>query len=132
MDGNRRNKKMKEYKVLKELPFAKAGDKVYIYTNEYNEWYEIYKHKADIYSIDIRKEEVNNFNEWFEEVVENNKLVYYINIFNCDVQELITNNTDVLNKMEETGLCFKTEEEAKKMLRYLKVRAATIRNPKKN
>ena len=33
--------------------------------------------------------------------------------------------------MEATGLCFKTEEEAKKMLEYLKVRAAMIRKPKK-
>ena len=62
---------MKRYKLLKDLPFAKAGD-IFRGELEYGETvlfpeeYEHYKHK-------LSSDEFWDFNEWFEEIKE-----YYV------------------------------------------------------
>lgn len=69
---------MKRYKLLKDLPFAKAGD---IFKGEleygttvlFPEDYENYKHK-------LSSDEFWDFGEWFEEIKEP-KIFFTIDIY---------------------------------------------------
>lgn len=108
---------MKKYKLLKDLPFSKAGD---IFKGElehgtivlYPEDYENYKHK-------LSSDEFWDFDEWFEEVVEE---FYYI-----DEKGFVTTlpknyrHADI-HLRQAIGNYFKTEEEAEKHLAYLKAK----------
>ena len=108
---------MKKYKLLKDLPFAKAGD---IFKGElecgtivlFPEDYENYKHK-------LNSDEFWDFDEWFEEVVEE---FYYIDekgIISTILED--SRHTDILLR-QAIGNYFKTKEEAEKYLEYLKAK----------
>lgn len=108
---------MKKYKLLKDLPFAKAGD---IFKGEleygttvlFPEDYENYKHK-------LSSDEFWDFDEWFEEVVEE---FYYIDekgIISTVLEDY--RHTDI-HLRQAIGNYFKTKEEAEKHLEYLKAK----------
>lgn len=112
---------MKEYKLLKDLPFAKAG--------------EIFKEMHDDEAIVLAPEnwdqrrqsiyidEIENLDEWFEEVGEP-EWVYYINEFGGDVNSVrVADIPGVRANLKSTGNYFKTREEAEKYLAYLKAKA---------
>lgn len=112
--------KIKRYKLLKDLPFAKAGE---IFKGEleygttvlFPEDYENYKHK-------LCSDEFWDFDEWFEEIVEP-ELVYCIDDFRSNVISIRTNSIpNVIANLKSTGNCFETEEEAKKYLAYLEAK----------
>ena len=112
---------MKRYKLLKDLPFAKAGD---IFKGEleygttvlFPEDYENYKHK-------LSSDEFWDFDEWFEEVGEP-EWVYYINAFGGVVDNVrVANLPGVRASLKSTGNYFETREEAEKYLAYLKAKA---------
>lgn len=77
---------MKRYKLLKDLPFAKAGD---IFKGEleygttvlFPEDYENYKHK-------LSSDEFWDFDEWFEEV-KKSKRKYLIDFYQAKVDETL-------------------------------------------
>ena len=109
---------MKRYKLLKDLPFAKAGD---IFKGEleygttvlFPEDYENYKHK-------LSSDEFWDFDEWFEEIKEPKKYYYILDIWGVynekyEVESLLKNR-------KEIGNYFETREEAEKYLEYLKAK----------
>ena len=116
---------MKRYKLLKDLPFAKAGD---IFKGEleygttvlFPEDYENYKHK-------LSSDEFWDFDEWFEEI-EEPKIYFTIDIYKSKFKEI---NTDYysgwsaleVKNIKDLGLLFKTKEEIDKFIAYLKAKA---------
>ena len=124
---------MKRYKLLKDLPFAKAGT---LFTRN------IFKSKDGLSDYDYletrilldgnqdetcfgikRNYFINNFDEWFEEVGEP-EWVYYINEFGSDVNSVrVADIPRIRANLKSTGNYFETKEEAEKYLEYLKAKA---------
>lgn len=109
---------MKKYKLLKDLPFAKAGE---IFKGEleygttvlFPEDYENYKHK-------LSSDEFWDFSEWFEEIKE-----YYV--INSVFGEILKINDNAysdlqIRNMRELGVLFDTWLEADRKLAYLKAK----------
>ena len=109
---------MKRYKLLKDLPFAKAGD---IFKGElecgttvlFPEDYENYKHK-------LSSDEFWDFSEWFEEIKE----YYVINSVFGDVLKINGSSYSDLQikNMRELGVLFNTWLEADRKFAYLKAK----------
>lgn len=116
---------MKSYRLLKDLPFAKAGNVFKITLDDGlkvlipKEWTG-YRHKlvADI---------IKDFDEWFEEVEDKS---WAINTLSSRVEEIAnTFHSDwAKENLESLGLLFSTKEEAKKHLEWLKARAVLLKN----
>lgn len=112
---------MRKYMLLEDLPFAKAGD---IFREMHGdgtmvlapeEWDQ---HRQELYV-----NEIENFDEWFEEV-EEPKWIYYIDAFGGNVSRTMLDIiSDSKKNMEAVGNCFETREEAEKYLEYLKAKA---------
>lgn len=115
---------MKRYKLLKDLPFAKAGD---IFKGEleygttvlFPEDYENYKHK-------LSSDEFWDFDEWFEEIKKPEQ-IYYVDNLGGYVSKIDKNQLDIfptlIANLKSIGNCFETKEEAEKYLEYLKAKA---------
>ena len=109
---------MKRYKLLKDLPFAKAGDIFkgeleYRTTVLFPEDYENYKHK-------LSSDEFWDFGEWFEEIKE----YYVINPVFGEVLKTKDNSYSDLQirNMRNLGMLFDTWLEADRKLAYLKAK----------
>lgn len=126
---------MKRYKLLKNLPFAKAGtifkrisfkskdglsDYDYLETNillEGNQDETVFSIKRNYF--------INNFDEWFEEIKEPEQ-IYYIDNLGGYVSKIEKNRSAIfptrIANLKSIGNCFETEEEAEKYLEYLKAK----------
>ena len=134
---------MKTYKLLKDLPFAKAGDEFGLYRGDdrsmilaQKEW------DKHMYEIDIS--DIENFDEWFEEVKEIKKIDLAEHFFiilggRVDIIKFINytysdeTEQEYIKKKEEcksVGNCFETREEAEKYLKYLKAKAIIKKDTK--
>lgn len=114
----------KKYRLLKDLPFAKAGD---IFKGEleygttvlFPEDYENYKHK-------LSSDEFWDFDEWFEEIKEP-KQIYYVDNLGGYVSKIEKNQLAIfptlIANLKSIGNYFETREEAEKYLEYLKAKA---------
>ena len=114
---------MLKYKLLKDLPFAKAGE---IFREDYDEndnnnvylfqeSYEIKQHK-------ILVEDIDDFDNWFEEVRTFGEYYYVIDVGHVGyLEDGSYRPNDTLGRME-IGNIFKTREEAEKYLEYLKAK----------
>ena len=114
---------MLKYKLLKDLPFAKAGK---IFREDYDEndnnnvylfqeSYEIKQHK-------ILVEDIDDFDNWFEEVRTFGEYYYVIDVGHVGyLEDGSYRPNDTLGRME-IGNIFKTREEAEKYLEYLKAK----------
>ena len=110
---------MTRYKLLKDLPFAKAGD-IFRGELEYGETvlfpeeYEHYKHK-------LSSDEFWDFSEWFEEIKE----YYAVNSVFGDVLKINGSSYSDLQirTMRDLGMLFDTWLEADRKLAYLKAKA---------
>ena len=124
---------MKKYKLLKDLPFAKAGDEFGFYRGDdrsmiltQKEW------NKHMYEIDIS--DIENFDEWFEEIKdpESPKEFFYVLInriasvsylaFSFD-EETKQEYRNIVEKHKSVDNYFETKEEAEKYLEYLKAKA---------
>lgn len=121
---------MKKYKLLKDLPFAKAGEifkemdsdgRLVLAPEDWDQ------HRHKIYISDIKK-----FDKWFKEV-ENISDHFYIILggkvavikyidFSFD-KETEQQYMDKKDECKSVGNCFETREEAEKHLEYLKSKA---------
>lgn len=120
---------MKRYKLLKDLPFAKAGD---IFKGEleygttvlFPEDYENYKHK-------LSSDEFWDFDEWFEEV-KKSKRKYFIDFYQAKVNETLEEfyMDWADNNLTDLMVWFDTREEAEKHLAYLKAKAVIKQDTK--
>lgn len=103
----------KNYRLLKDLPFAKAGEifesRILDDGKEYMFWGE------------IKIQNIKNFDEWFEETP---KCYFSINKYKKEVQKVSVKYHPnwVIKNIKSLGLLFETEEEAEKYLEYLKAK----------
>ena len=126
---------MKRYKLLKNLPFAKAGtifrrisfkskdslsDYDYLETNillDGNQDETVFSIKRNYF--------INNFDEWFEEVKELEQ-IYYVDNLGGYVSKIEKNQFAIfpalIANLKSIGNYFETREEAKKYLEYLKAK----------
>lgn len=126
---------MKRYKLLKNLPFAKAGtifrrisfkskdslsDYDYLETNillDGNQDETVFSIKRNYF--------INNFDEWFEEIKEPEQ-IYYVDSLGGYVSKLekhLLNSFPMLiANLKSIGNYFETREEAGKYLKYLKAK----------
>lgn len=126
---------MKRYKLLKDLPFAKAGtifrrisfkskdglsDYDYLETNillDGNQDETVFSIKRNYF--------INNFDEWFEEVKELEQ-IYYVDNLGGYVSKIEKNQLAIfptlIANLKSIGNYFETREEAEKYLKYLKAK----------
>lgn len=132
---------MKRYKLLKNLPFAKAGtifrrisfkskdglsDYDYLETNillDGNQDETVFSIKRNYF--------INNFDEWFEEVEEPEEY-FIINFLHLKIIKISTDFFAewVIENLKSLGLLFETEEEAEKYLEYLKAKEVIKKDTK--
>lgn len=114
---------MKRYRLLKDLPFAKAGAIFKEWTGERRGKEEKVLVNTNNLTTTLWAGDIENFNEWFEEVGEP-EWVYYINAFGGVVDNVrVADLPGVRASLKSTGNYFKTKEEAEAYLKYLKARA---------
>ncbi len=120
---------MKRYKLLKDLPFAKAGEELCLKFSEDSEFFLVYKGTDKTYTAELNPEFIDNFDEWFEETL---KCYFSINKFRKEVQKVIVgyHSNWVIESLKSIGLLFETEEEAEDYLDYLNAKE-TIRKDTK-
>lgn len=121
---------MKRYKLLKDLPFAKAGDILSLERSQEYGYFKLCKDRSNPRSIELYEGIVegfiDNFDEWFEEI-EEPKIFFTIDIYKSKFKEI---NTDYysgwsaleVKNIKDLGLLFKTVEKTKKYLKYLKAK----------
>lgn len=129
---------MKRYKLLKDLPFAKAGDILSLERSQEYGYFKLCKDRSNPRSIELYEGIVegfiDNFDEWFEEIKEP-KIFFTIDIYKSKFKEI---NTDYysgwsaleVKNIKDLGLLFKTVEKTKKYLEYLKAKAIIKKDAK--
>ena len=131
---------MKKYKLVKDLPFAKAGtifrrmnfkSKDDLSDYDYLETSMLLDGDQDETVFSIKRNYfVNNFDEWFEEVGEP-EWAYYINAFGGDVDSVkVADLPRIRANLKSTGNYFETREEAEKHLEYLKAKVIIKKDTK--
>ena len=117
---------MKRYKLLKDLPFVKAGEIFCEETGKRNGISEITLISENHITTPIWINDIENFDQWFEEIKEP-KIFFTIDIYKSKFKEI---NTDYysgwsaleVKNIKDLGLLFKTVEKTKKYLKYLKAK----------
>ena len=111
---------MKKYKLLKDLPFAKAGEIFEINRGEIDDCITLYRNEEQIHQFKVGNNASEMFDEWFEEVKES-KRYYFIG----GLGYIGSDTVDGLTEKYRQELCnyFETQEEAEKYLEYLKAKA---------
>lgn len=115
----------KKYRLLKDLPFAKAGDMLEMWSDGTMAFV------GEPNLPRFNKEDIRMFSQWFEKV-EENKVPdeYYIPVIFADktgiIAQKISNDTVIhrplyLNSLS-IGLAFKSKEEAERYIEYLKAK----------
>ena len=114
---------MKKYKLLKDLPFAKAGEELYLKFSEDSEFFLVYKGTDKAYTAELNPEFIDNFDEWFEEIEEPEEY-FIINFLHLKIIKISTDFFAewVIENLKSLGLLFKTEEQAEKHLVYLQAK----------
>lgn len=126
---------MKKYKLLKDLPYAEAGE---IFQQGYDENDKdnvyLFQGALGVKYIKIWLDYIDDFNEWFEEVkeLELPKEFFYVLINKIASVNYLTYSFDeetrqeyrnIVEKHKSVDNYFETEEEAEKYLEYLKAKA---------
>lgn len=104
----------KNYRLLKDLPFAKAGEifesRILDDGKEYMFWEE------------IKIQNIKNFDEWFEEIPEP-KWAYHISDHGDSISCIRVGSLPSSERyLKEIGNYFETKEEAEKYLEFLKAK----------
>lgn len=111
---------MKKYKLLHELPFAKAGEELYIKRQEDGGYLTLYKDLDKMSVGDLHEGYIENFDEWFEEI---GKYVYFLNRLGRVERINAADFPGGISLLKEVGNDFGTQEEAEKYADYLKAKA---------
>lgn len=114
---------MKKYRLLKDLPFAKAGEELYIERQEDGGYFTLYKDLDKMSVGDLHEGYIENFDEWFEEIEEPEEY-FIINFLHLKITKISTDFFAewVIENLKSLELLFRTEEEAEKYLKYLKAK----------
>lgn len=123
---------MKRYKLLKDLPFAKAGTVFTRNTFKSKDGLSDYDYLETHILLDGDQDEtyfslqrnyfINNFDKWFE---EEPKIYFTIDFFRKEIAKVSEKEIMgyAIDNVKSLGLLFETKEEAKKYLEYLKAKA---------
>lgn len=119
---------MKKYKLLKDLPFAKAGDILSLERSQEYGYFKLCKDRSNPRSIELYEGIVegfiDNFDEWFEEIEELKTFFLINNVLSEVVEHNIKYYKDwQIENLKSVGNYFETREEAEKYLEYLKAKA---------
>lgn len=114
------NNKMQKYMLKKDLPFAKAGEELYMVHNEETGHFKLYKDIEGISVGYLQEDYIDNFNEWFEKKLDLDECYYITDdgLIDFAVEE----DHDINKQRMLVGNIFPTKEEAKKYLEYLKAK----------
>ena len=118
---------MKRYKLLKDLPFAKAGAILSLERSQEYGYFRLCKDRSNPRSIELYEGIVegfiDNFDEWFEEIEEPEEY-FIINFLHLKITKTSTDFFAewVIENLKSLGLLFRTREEAEKYLEYLKAK----------
>lgn len=110
---------MKEYRLLKDLPFAKAGEILELW----DDGTMAFKDYPSLPRFD--KKDVRMFPHWFEKIE-----TYYLIDGYGRIQEEDLWKTSIKDISKSIGNYFETEEEAEKHLEWLKARAVLLEDTK--
>lgn len=133
---------MKKYKLLKNMPFAKAGEELYLKFSEDSEFFLVYKGTDKAYTAELNPEFIDNFDDWFEEDKEekfSERIFYILADGGVDSIETVNySNTkdnrkeykEYKEKLKSVGNCFETREEAEKYLEFLKAKTVIKQDTK--
>lgn len=111
---------MKRYKLLKDLPFAKAGEELYFKHDEETGYFTLYKDVNKMSAGDLHEGFIENFDEWFE--TQELKKYYFIGSMGY-IENTEYQGWELSAKLRKSiGNYFETEEEAEKYLEYLKAK----------
>lgn len=122
---------MKKYKLLKDLPFAKAGA-IFIKIDD-NGTAVLAPENCTPHRHMFPANEIQNFEDWFEEINPTRIKHWYITHTGDIIQEfrhISDEETSIEDARKEIGNYFETEEEAKKHLEWLKARATLLEDTK--
>ena len=117
---------MKKYKLLKDLPFLKAGAKF-----KNNGWELV---STEISGMSIPVEIIENFDDWFEEIKEP-EAYYYLSEAGAVIESEWSSGThyahvltgeEFIENLKSIGNYFKTREQAEKHREWLKARAVLL------
>ncbi len=123
---------MKTYKLLKDLPFAKAGTVFTRNTFKSKDGLSDYDYLETHILLDGDQDEtcfslqrsyfINNFDKWFE---EEPKIYFTIDFFRKEIAKVSEKEIMgyAIDNVKSLGLLFETKEEAEKYLEYLKAKA---------
>ena len=110
---------MKRYKLLKDLPFVKAGEILEIYHSDDKKYLHIFnENKEEIYKIKVGDFVDRIHNEWFEELNE----YYYIESKGDIEYTRYEWSKDAVEPRKLIGNYFEAHKEAIKYLAYLKAK----------
>ena len=113
---------MRRYKLLKDLPYAKAGKVLEIYCSDDKKWLHIFdENREEIYQLKIGYNVVETHNEWFKEIKESEEY-FYITTDGFVYFAIKGIDKELENNRKAIGNYFETEEEAEKYLAYLKAK----------
>lgn len=121
---------MKRYKLLKDLPFVKAGEILEIYHSDDKKYLHIFDENRDeIYKLKVGYNVAKMHNEWFEEIQELKKYYYIGSMGHVESAEY--KGWEVSLKLRKSiDNYFETKEEAEKYLEYLKAKAVIKQDTK--
>ena len=119
----------KNYRLLKDLPFAKAGEELYLKFSEDSEFFLVYKGTDKAYTAELNPEFIDNFDKWFE---EEPKIYFTIDFFRKEIAKVSEKEIMgyAIDNVRSLGLLSETEEEAEKHLAYLKAKAIIKKDTK--
>lgn len=127
-DIQKRGGRMKRYKLKKDLPAFKAGTKCYI--EEAGNMVPCRGISYIIVHKDQLEENPNILDDWFEEIKESTRWkpdkeqnYYYVSSSNLVINDVWYDSSVVDNDRFNLGNCFQTEEEAERVVEYLKALA---------
>lgn len=109
---------MKRYKLLKDLPFAKAGEEFGLHRGGIKDCITLFKDGEQVYQFKVGENVSEMFDEWFEEVEELKKYYYIGSMGHVESAEYKGWELSVrLRKM--MGNYFETYEETERHIDYL-------------
>lgn len=109
---------MKRYELLKDLPFAKAGETFGLHRGGIKDYITLFKGNEEVYTIKVGENVSEMFDEWFEEVRE----YFYIDSNGGIEYSKNEWNEEFVEHHKLIGNYFETREEAEKYLEYLKAK----------
>lgn len=132
---------MKKYKLLKDIPFAKAGEEFQLHRGGINDYITLYRNEEQIYQFKVGENVSGMFDEWFEEIEEPKlpKKFFFISedmvatlsyvSFSYN-EETKADYAIAVKNYKSVGNYFETKEQAEKHLAYLKAKAVIKQDAK--